>query len=207
MGRFIFKFGGFAIIGFWASVSNGGAILRLSEFSSDQTPAEQLDATLEFTVTGSTLTLSVTNDTAGGNSFDISEIYFNSLPHIEGLSLDSGPEEWVISLNEPADGFGRYDYGLLSALGNDPFEIAPGQTVDFQFEIFGTAPFVDTDFTSQFSTIPPGHRPALAAAHFKNGPGDDSAFGSVVIPEPATLMLLLAGASVFIRRSRSTKLR
>ena len=190
-----------------AGVAQGGALLRLSEFSSDHTPAEQLDATLEFTVTGSTLTLSVTNETAAPASFDISAVYFNGLSHIDDLSLTSAPDGWVIDLQEHADGFGVFDFGLLSELGNDPAEIGPGESVDFEFTVSGTAPFFDTDFTRQLSSIPPGNRPSLAAIKFINGPGDDSAFGSVVIPEPATLALLGIGAGVLACKSRRVRVR
>lgn len=182
--------------------AQAGSILRLSELSSDETPAGNLLAELEFSVTGSTLLLTVTNETSGQAGYDIDAIYFNGLPHIDGLTLNgvAGSTGWVIALNERADGFGVFDFALLTDSGNDPAEIPPGESLDFQFSIEGTGPFRNSDFTSQFSTIPPGSRPSLAAIKFKNGPGDDSAFGSTVIPEPTTLVLLLSGLAVATRR-------
>ena len=187
---------------FGTYTAKAGSLLKLSDFSSDQTPAEDLDATLEFSVSGSTLTLAVTNNTPLGTGFDISDIFFNALPHITGLSLTSPADGWLIELNERADGFGVFDFGLISDSGHhDPGEIAPQGTLEFEMTILGNGPFNESDFTAQFSTIPPGNRPALAAVKFVNGPRDDSAYGAV-IPEPATVSLLLLGLGLIARRSR-----
>jgi hypothetical protein len=181
--------------------ASAGSSIRLSDFSSDQTSADDLDATLEFSVTGSTLTLIVTNDTPNGTGFDISDIFFNAPPSVTGISLSSPMDGWVIALDERADGFGTFDFALLSDQGHhDPGEISPQGTLEFELEISGTGPFDNSDFTTQFSTIPPGNRPSLAAVKFVNGPHDDSAYGAV-IPEPSTVSLLLLGLGLLARRS------
>ncbi len=191
-----------AVLAFGIEAARAGSTLRLSDFSSDQTSAGDLDATLEFSVTGSTLTLTVTNDTPIGTGFDIADIFFNALPHVTGLSLNPAVEGWTIVLDERADGFGTFEFALMSDQGHhDPGEIGPQQTLDFEFDISGSGPFADADFTTQLSSIPPGNRPSLAAMKFVNGPGDDSAFGAV-IPEPSTVALLLAGVGLLSRRSR-----
>lgn len=183
--------------------TSAGSSLRLSDYSSDNTSVEDLNATLEFSVTGSTLTLAVTNNTPNGTGFDISDIYFNALPHITGMFLNAPTEGWVLVLDERADGFGTFDFGLLSDQGHhDPAEIRPQGTLELELGILGTGPFEDSDFTTQFSTIPPGNRPALAAVKFVNGPHDDSAYGAV-IPEPTTVSLLLVGLALLARRSQS----
>ncbi len=182
--------------------ARASAILQLSDASSDETPASDLDARFEFSLAGSTLLLTVTNQTSTSEGFDISDIYFNGPPELSGMTLDgdSASDGWVIALDEQANGFGVFDFALLSELGNDLGEIAPGESREFELGLLGTGPFAETDFTSYFSTIPPGNRPALGAAKFTNGPGDDSAFGAVIIPEPASLLLLLAGVGFAARR-------
>lgn len=185
--------------------ARAASVLQLSDASSDETPAGDLDARLEFTLAGSTLLLTVINETSIGSSdasagiaYDISAIYFNAPPEVSGMILDgdSTADGWAISMNEQADGFGVFSFGLLSELGNDAGEIGPGESRQFELGISATGPFAETDFTSTFSTIPPGNRPALGAVKFINGPGDDSAFGATLIPEPATLLLLLSGAGL-----------
>ncbi len=178
-----------------------GVALTLSDASSDETDAEMLDATLTFTVLDGTLTLTVRNDTAGADAFDISAVYFNVGADIADLSLVLGEPGWSLLRRQRADGFGRFDFALLSAHGNDPDEIAPGDSSSFIFDIEGAGPFHDLDFTTDFSVIPPGSTPSIAAAKFVNGPGDDSAFGAVVA-EPGTALLISIGLGVIGWRSR-----
>lgn len=174
-----------------ASSALGGAVLTLSDFSSDETSAALLDARFEFDVLDDTLELTVSNDTGGAAGFDISAIYFNASDTISALSLASVATGWELLNDQRADGFGTFDFALISVSGNDLYEIAPQESFTFTFDIVADDPFFDVAFTSQFSIIPPGSMPAVAAAKFISGPGDDSAFGAV-IPEPSTFMLLLA---------------
>ena len=178
------------------------AVLTLSDLSSDETSAEVLDATFVFDVVGAELTFTATNDTPQPGGYDLTALYFNAHPDVTELALDPAVTGWNLLTGESADGFGVFDFALISVSGNDEMEIQPGESLAFTFDITGTAPFLDADFTTEFSTIPPGDRPALAAAKFMSGPGDDSAFGAVVVPEPATLLLGLIGAGVVSRTSR-----
>jgi hypothetical protein len=68
-----------------------GSIITLSSASSDETPAADLDATFDFSVVGSTLTLVVTNDTTDPDEFNINEIYFNAsdTSSVTGLTFTS----------------------------------------------------------------------------------------------------------------------
>lgn len=194
---------GIAAIGF-AGPLHAGTVLTLSDFSSDETSAEVLDATLAFSVTGSVLTLSVSNETSSPNPFDLSAIYFNATPEVSGLALTGAPAGWELLVGQSADGFGTYDFALQSDLNASSGKIASGDVRDFIFDISGSGPFLETFFTTEFSTIPPGEIPGLVAAKFVSGPNDDSAFG-VTVPEPATLVLMLGGMlTVGLRKRHAT---
>jgi len=194
-----------------------GSTLVLSQFSSDETPASVLDATLVFQITGANeLTLSVTNDTSAPDAYLLDEVFFNATSNVTSLSLVSATSstdglvtaDWKLGTSNHAAGFGRFDFSLLPSRGNADNEIDPGETVSFVFDISGTGPFAMTDFTTELSTIPPGNTPSLAAVKFVSGPGDDSGYGAVV-PEPLTVFQLglgLAGISwVSRRRSRRSQ--
>ena len=105
--------------------SNAGIVLSLSDLSSDETSPEALSARLAFDVSDETLTLTVFNDTPDVGGYDITAVYFNATPDISDLLYATGAPGWSLLLNEHADGFGMYDFGLLSELRNDPGEIAP----------------------------------------------------------------------------------
>jgi hypothetical protein len=169
-----------------------GSIITLSSASSDETPAADLDATFDFSVVGSTLTLVVTNDTTDPDEFNINEIYFNasdtSMHSVEGnvmMDWSSGMPPGL-KTDIMADGFGVFDFGLTNMMGEtDPSIIWPTEFVTFTFTIGGTGPFAPSDF------IAPSSLGYTAAAKFVNGPGDDSAYGAV--PEPSTALLLAFG--------------
>ncbi len=180
------------LVGLFGRPAEAGTVLTLSDLSSDETSAEELDATLLFAVYGDELTLTVTNDTPEVGGFDIDALYFNATSNITGLQFVPPVSGWTLFPNETADGFGTFDFAIISDPGNDPGEIAPGGSLSFVFEVIGSGPFVETDFTAEFSEVPPGENPALAAAKFVNGTSDDSAFGAV-IPEPGTALLTLIG--------------
>lgn len=185
----------------WVAPARAGIVLALSDMSSDETSPADLSATLAFAVSGSSLDLIVTNATSLTDGFDITEIYFNTTTEISGLILTDGGLGWTLLADQRADGFGLFSYALLNDSGNDLLEILPGETQVFTLGIAGSGFYVDSDFTTKFSTIPPGSNPALAAAKFVSGPGDDSAFGAIV-PEPATGLLMLSAIAMLGARRR-----
>jgi len=184
------------LVFFTAGSAAMGSVITLSQLSSDKTPAEWLDATLDFSVVGNELTVVVTNrtDTNPGNpppTYRINQFFFNSTDDVEGLVLHS-MKGWSLSFDKKADGFGRFDYRVRAKLGPPKHQIAPGASRTFVFDILGAGPFDEQDFVTAMSTIPPGHTSAVAAAKFVGGPCCDSAYGATV-PEPATLVLVLLG--------------
>jgi hypothetical protein len=188
----------------------------LSNASSDETPAEWLSATLEFTVTGGaalggqTLSLTVTNNTGMGGEtpeFALSQIFFNSAAGV-GLTPTGGglPTGWSWGSGH-AGGFGIFDFHLeTSEAGGSPGAIAAGASLTFGFDIVHDGEDVAAnDFTTELSSIPPGGRPAIAAAKFIQGPGDDSGYGAYIPLPPALPMGIagLLGVAVLGRRKRA----
>lgn len=195
-----------------------GAIIPLSTNSSEPgIDPSLLSATLDFQVTGSMLTLTVTNGTLAPNVFNINRIFFNFKPGstVTGLNLTGeppGPAAWELAvpsfpgdLTTHADNFGIFDFMLQHGppLGHGHHLISPLVPRVFTFDIKGTGPFLDTDFialSEQFDA----NLLMFGAAKFVQGPGDASAFGAFV-PEPGTIALLgLAGLLGLRRRRRPT---
>jgi hypothetical protein len=169
--------------------------VTLSSHSSDTTPASWLDASFEFDVSGTTLTLEVTNTTSSPNEFNINEVFFNAASHVTGLSFDSAMHSvegdvtagWVPLLSDiSVDGFDIFDFGLRDGDGEPSVSlIGPAESIVFSFTISGAGPFAPGDFVEE------NGYGFTAAAKFINGPGDDSAWGAV--PEPSTALLLASG--------------
>ena len=174
------------------------SIITLSQFSSDETDPALLSATFDFAVSGSTLTLSVTNDTLAPNDYLISEVYFNAP---DGVTLSfAGLTGWTFMTDQGADGFGRHDFALIDGQGQILDQIESGETVIFSFTILTGSPTPQSILNS-FSVIPPGNQPVVIAAKFRAGPGDDSAVGAS-IPAPGALPLVMAGIALVNRRRR-----
>lgn len=202
------------LCGVWAQQSAASVILSLSTHSSEDPfiPASELGATLEFSVTGSELTLAVTNQTT---QFNIRQVYFNADDTVSGLTLTSSTKSgWNLrsninqqpGFNTSADGFGIYSFKLQRTSGSDanPELIMPGQTSTFTMDISGSG-FSVISFVNTLSGSPDGsgHIPGFAAAHFVQGDNDDSAWGTTVtspaVPAPAAGVVLLG---LFIGRRR-----
>lgn len=189
------------------------APITLSDLSSD--PAvflEELAATLDFTVDGNTLTLSVSNDSA---SLDIVGFFFNAGASVSGLSLTSGPNKWKLQdaddKGDPTDTgvFGEFDY-IVWVKGKDASKelLAPGESAVFVIDIEGAGPFTDSDFLSAVSTIEGDELSAIVAATF--GVDKDSPIGAAHAPEPTTGALLGMGLCALAahrarRRTRSRR--
>ena len=99
--------------------------------------------------------------------------------------------------------------GAAHAHGSDGDSRPPGETQVLNLVITcGANATCDmSDFGREFSVIPPGDTPALAAMKFVSGPNGDSAFGATV-PEPSTAMLMafgLLGLLGLSRRSTGTR--
>jgi hypothetical protein len=180
-------------------------VVTLSKFSSDSTPAEDLDAIIEFSVTDSTLTIEVSNLTDGPDDgedtgFNINSIYFNATNNVTALMLTS-PTGWTLytsSNDTRADGFGQFDYALIDGVGNDPDQIEGETSKSFALTVDGSG-FSASDFHTELSSAPPGEE-MLVAAKFVSGPDDDSAFGAV--PEPTMVALLGLGTLGLLRKRK-----
>lgn len=189
----------------------GATTVACCDASSDATPASQLDITFDFSVVGTTLTVTVTNEDDGGFGFNVSEIYFNGSANVTSLSFTSATHDvagdvtaaWAPLENGPSpDGFGVFDFGLTDGVGETNANIIePGESIAFVFTV--NAGLADADF------IVVNGSSYLVAAKFTNGPDDpedpgneDSAFGAST-PEPGMLGLLALGlAGLVIVASR-----
>lgn len=192
-----------------------GTILRLSDYSSEDEHlidmAKYLDAELDFSVVGHSLTLSVTNltpESTGDPRFKINRIYFNVTDNVEKIILTdvTGPADavdgWDLGFSRNGflvGGFGHFDVYLKGGHGSHQPVVNPGQTISFAFEITGAGPFRDNDFVT-LSSPQGGHIIPYAAAKFYND--CTSAFGATNVPEPATVSLLVGGLILLRKRSR-----
>ncbi|MHC4716580.1 MAG: hypothetical protein ACYS5V_06400 [Planctomycetota bacterium] len=193
------------VLGIAPAASASIMTLDLSTHSSDMTPAEDLNATVDFSVAGMTLTISITNDTQMTGEFNINEFYWNG-PDGMVLTPDTVPDFWdfyVPNGGNPtqADGFGTFDFAVKDGIGEtDPSLIQPGETLAFSFTMSFAAGV--KDFTTACSVPDSGDFcAALIAAKFVNGPGDDSAYGATV-PTPGVLALMAMAGVVAARPRR-----
>jgi hypothetical protein len=185
---------------FGVTPAAGSVILTLSQTSSDSTPADYLSATLQFDVSGDTLTLTAANLTTVPHAYYLNNIFFNATDGVTGLDL-VGSCGWTLDFAEDrqqAAPFGTFDVALLGGVGNSPYEVAPGESLAFTMRILGSGPFSVQDFTSELSYTWGGQIASLAAAKFIRGPGDDSARGNAFpgtaeVPEPTALGFLGGG--------------
>ena len=190
-------------------------IIPLSEFSSDSTPADILDAAVEFSIVDSELTVVLSNLTDGpddgeDNGFDIMSLFFNVTDNIMDLTLTNPPTGWTLYSNSKrtkAGGFGKFDYALIDSRGSDSNHVDGESSETFTLTLTNDGSEASPlDFCTDLSSIPPGNNAMLLAAKFVRGPDDDSAFGGNNAPEPATIVLFgLSALTLWTRRRQSAK--
>jgi len=213
--------------------SASATTIVLSDLASSEpvsVPVEFLDATFDYLVSGSTLTLTVTNTTVAPATLDINEVFFSGTDNVTGLLLNSATHSvegdvlasWMLNTSTGdggpthADGFGIHDFSLTDGVGLDPGIMGPSESVVFDLTISGTAPFSPTNFIDTLSQQTLGGTNILtrAVAKFVNGNDAffgtefDSAFGAST-PEPSTfvlasLALVALGLARLLRRRRRT---
>jgi hypothetical protein len=186
-----------------ATAAQASIIVTLSDASTTAGLSPSLlDAQLAFSLSGSTLSLTVRNQTAGANAFYINNLFFNATSNVTGLALIDPTTGWTLDFaqggSSKVGSLGTFDVGLTGGVGNSPYEIPAGGSLTFQFNVTGTN-LSAANFTTDLSN-PTGANPGyLAAANFIRGPGDASSNGggnatpTVGTPEPATLAMLLLG--------------
>jgi hypothetical protein len=187
-------------------------LITLCNFSTDETPAEDLDTTMEFTLTGNMLTIVVTNLTDGSDNgvdtgYDITAFYFNATDNILDLKLEDPDAGWVLyswSNITKAGGCGQFDYAIIGGISNNPIIVEGETSQTFTLSItHGGSVVSESDFYTEMSRSPPGDNPMLVAAKFQRGINDDSAYGGTNTPEPTMISLFgLGSIFVFVKRKR-----
>lgn len=176
------------------------AMITLSDFASTEgVNPDILNATMDFSLSGSTLTLTVSNLTADPWGFNMNEVYFNGGDGLTSLTPSSLPDGWSFGTNTQANGYGVFDFSVTRDNGNNdgPF-VTAGNSLVFEFIVGGFV--TENDFISNFSTLP-GDQAGIVAAKFVQGPDDLSSF-AIAIPAPGAGLLLAAGLLGGRRRRR-----
>jgi PEP-CTERM motif len=189
----------------------GAAMITLSDVSDNETSiaAADMSATIDFSVTGSTLTVSVDNLAA---SLRMTDIYFNASSDVASITLTSGPTNtntgealWAGSSSASTASFGTFDYvlsGISAGTGKNKqtgMVLAGGSAV-FTFALTGSN--LDANDFGVEATV----MGANGAATFRTGTsGGTAAMGAqmVVTPEPATAAMLVMGLGILARVGRS----
>jgi hypothetical protein len=175
---------------------------QMSDVSSDSTPASQLRALLDYSVSGSTLSVNVRSQTLASAPFDISGIFMNANADVIGLTYTGARENansWTLFSSGASVTnwkFGTFKFALLGSVSSDIGQILHGNSNLFTFSIQCRAGAVcdANDFVGTLSTG--GQLAALAGLRFVDGPGGDGAMGgatAVPVPEPGTALLLALG--------------
>jgi len=202
----------FAALAFLLLGSAAGAAttLTMSDCSNnEEVAAECLDAEVSFSVAGNTLTLDVVNKTPESEQdlrFRINAVYFNVAGNVTGLTLQ-GAQGWTVDVATDTflagdflvGGFGWFDVRLRGGNGSSPYQVYPGQSQTFTFDIAGAGPFSEADFTASLSAPQGGHILSFIAAKFTGE--EASSFGSVA-PEPTTLALMVLGGLALVWHRR-----
>ncbi len=195
------------------------APVLLSDLSSDNTPADLLNASFDFSVDGSELIVVVSNltgldigdddqhhgdDDDEGASYEMTSLYFNARNSVADLQLRDTPG-WKLGKNRRAGPFGEFRFNLKGRRGRHGAKIENGEQQTFLFNILGNGPFSETDFLQSFSKDAHAGVPTILAARFEDGPNHDSAFGAAV-PEPSSLVILIIGGVALGRPRRMRRL-
>ncbi len=186
-----------------ANSASANLKIQLSDFASEPIDPSILAASFEFSVTGQTLTLTVTNNTSVPNEYSINRIYFNANANVGNLVSSSTGQFDLNAISGNADGFGMFDFVLSHGPdgGENHHIIKPTESEVFTFTFTGVG-FDETDFTHELSAAMPGNKIMIVAAKFVMGPNDDSAFGANPIPEPGAIVLISVAGLLAGRRRR-----
>jgi len=163
-----------------------------------------MDATLTFSVVGSTMTLEVSNLSA--SPIRMSELYFNASDDVTSITLSSAPSNsstgdilWAGSTSAASTGFGTFDYmveGITAGKGQnrETGEIGAGGSATFTFAVVGIN-LDASDFGTELSAASGGDTAAYAAGAFHPNGGANTVTGAAVAttPEPGTALLVSMG--------------
>lgn len=188
----------FAVAG---SASALPVAVALSDMSSDQTPASLLNAVVKVEHSGTSLKVTISNNTGGGlgaGSYNISEIWLNvtgeTISSVSPAGAGSGGTSTGFDLFAPAPAaFGSFSTGFRvhgSAPQNPDLIVAGEQNV---MVLLGCQ---DGDCSSAM-LVNNANGKAVVGKFINGGNAygdpDDSAFGASPVPEPATAVLLALG--------------
>lgn len=192
-----------------APVVSPAVTIEFSDYSSDETDFNLLNAVLDIQVTsGASMTgndllvLQLSNTTSGDSAYSINRLYFNFDGDGFAFAIESGEGDLRIGPDHKtkAAGFGIFDFKL------DNFLLGAGDSTQWFIDmgLVGTTAeqlLVATEHVS-------GEYSTLAVAKFVRGPGDDSAFGGSntggggpqgVVPVPASFWLFASGLALLGR--------
>jgi len=208
------------------AIPAGAEVINFSGAASDNdAPLSNFDAAVEYTLSGTTLTMTFFNNTTDENDgYTLSVFGFNVSDDVADIDLilDPPPNDpnndadlfSGISLSEGWNGgqggFGAFDWRLDFGQGNNGLTVPPGEAT-LQFAITADAG-ATLDIGDFFSHGTNSYSDATAIIHFTRGDiipgeteGDDSAWvipgGNSVVPEPATAALMGLGVALLASRS------